>query len=453
MIFAQRVQRCIPVDGLARRSVGFRGAADLAPMAGNYSADFDCDPTIPGTVCGSKCTLDSTSPCPKHQWECYGENHFGDQGFEENEGMCDCTIFYGCAGASCEENNSLMTWWWIFAGTALLGIGLITFLRLARLLVLMIRAGKLSRGATSQCLVYCTFGELFGMIYWFDITLRRPLTCADGIDNGWWYFSGIVCSAAFAMFAILACITIALMWIDVYVKSKAMQKVTTKDSLVEKMKLFLQGFSVFFVVVFCLLYVGAGGATALAFTFLPAIGVATTFPAGGARLSNVLTGEEKNFCSFVSAALPLMLFGKRTQARTDLIASFDLSSSSGKFQQSRMHMAEMVEKTAIRAWVCIITFIFFGVGYAVSSSGEGEHTAGEMYPAAVCWFLMFLPLGVAVNGIYGYMRFQLRDVVTPSTRKVVAGISMNNTTSTETEADSADSSTETQKNRKLSATV
>ena len=142
----------------------------------NYSGlSFDCDPTVPDTACGSKCSLDDR--CPIHNYDCYGESRHGeDAGFDENEGLCDCSVFYGCNGASCDENNSAMTAWWIATGLVVVSVGIVTFLKAARLLYLMMRAGKLGRGATSQCLVYSVIGEFFGCIYWFEIMLRRPLT-------------------------------------------------------------------------------------------------------------------------------------------------------------------------------------------------------------------------------------------------------------------------------------
>ena len=173
----------------------------------------------------------------------------------------------------CESNDTEAQWWWAFAGFLVVGVGVVTFAELSRLLIKTVHANKLHRrDATSQCLVCCALSEFFGIVLWFDIMWRRPFTCALGTTAIVNMFTNFTAAACFAMFAILSCITLTLMWyvrrishstqmsllperdclsrrtcrIGVYTSSKDMQSASTNEPKLERLKLVLQGFAIFF---------------------------------------------------------------------------------------------------------------------------------------------------------------------------------------------------------------
>ena len=184
----------------------------------------------------------------------------------------DCNVYYGCSGPVCENNNTEAQWWWALSGLLIVGVGVVTFAQLSLLLIKTIQANKLDRrDATSQCLVCCMVGEFFSIIHWIDIMWRRPFTCTLGTTEIVDLFTQVIAAACLAMFGMLSCIALVLMWYDesqslnvnatvtvacclsrrtcrigVYMSSKDMQSASTKDPKLERLKLFLQGFAIFF---------------------------------------------------------------------------------------------------------------------------------------------------------------------------------------------------------------
>ena len=150
--------------------------------------------------------------CYPNKRECSGDE---DDCVEGLAPACDCRVLYGCSGPVCENNGTEAQWWWAVTGIVIVGMGVVTFVQLSRLLIKALQAKKLDRrDATSQCLVCCTTGEFFGIVYWFDIMWRRPFTCALGTTETVNLFTLIIPTGMFALFAMLSCITLTLMWYD-----------------------------------------------------------------------------------------------------------------------------------------------------------------------------------------------------------------------------------------------
>jgi len=68
---------------------------------------------------------------------------------------------------------------------------------------------------------------------------------------------------------------------------------------------------------------------------------------------------------------------------------------------------------------------------------QGEHEAGDLYMGSVACTFFFMMLNIGHSVFLQYLRFQLRDVVGQSRKKVVAGISVNTTEAGDSE-DSGD---------------
>ena len=167
---------------------------------------------------------------------------------------------------------------------------------------------------------------------------------------------------------------------------------------------------------------------------------------GAANLVFVLVGKERddagccaNYCHFLQHGIPFAFGGKRSQERQKLIASCD-TSSAGKFKLSRIKMAEMIEKTAAGIWIFILLFMFGGIMYGFNAEISYKNEAGRLSGISVCFILVFLPINLLFRNFTRFLKFQLRDVVSPRTSKVVAGLSVTSSTNTtENEAGSSGS--------------
>ena len=89
------------------------------------------------------------------------------------------------------------------------------------------------------------------------------------------------------------------------------------------------------------------------------------------NLIQLLTGGENPggcctmFCRFLKAGIPNACCCKRSVDRQNMIHSADAGSASGKFLLSRLKMADMVEKTAVRIWIGFLTYLSAAVVYVM----------------------------------------------------------------------------------------
>jgi hypothetical protein len=133
-----------------------------------------------------------------------------------------------------------------------------TTVRCVRALYKVHKAGRLDWAAPTTCIAFTAVASIFGFVYLFEEWIRKPLVCAQSIDDGgtnvtlWYILSAS--SSLLAMFTVLAVTQILLMWIDVYVKSKTMQKVASGNSLLDVYKKALRRGALFFAVVFTVLF-------------------------------------------------------------------------------------------------------------------------------------------------------------------------------------------------------
>ena len=111
-----------------------------------------------------------------------------------------------------------MAIFWALAGFITLATTVPTFIQSAGLLIQMIKAKKLSRGATSLCLIFTTLALFSGSLYYFEIAWRRPFTCSSGVDTVQRYLLELLPSGFLAMSTCVCIILTALMW---FVKSGA----------------------------------------------------------------------------------------------------------------------------------------------------------------------------------------------------------------------------------------
>ena len=150
----------------------------------------------------------------------------------------DCSRFYSCHGSSCDETGVpvavMMT---IFA---LCISGLLIFPTLFKAVYVvykMHKAGKFDTGATSQGLVYVILACLFSLPMPLFMWIRRMWACSSsgGTNDGVMVFTSLSTSFM-GMSWINAIINVALLWIDVHLSSKKMQKMNADDSMVHKSK-------------------------------------------------------------------------------------------------------------------------------------------------------------------------------------------------------------------------
>jgi hypothetical protein len=135
-----------------------------------------------------------------------------------------------------------------------------TIIRQAVALCKLHKAGKLNWSSPPvNCLLFNMLSGIFGWCHVIDTWVRKPITCAQteedgGTDLVHHYIAFSMFLSIFAMFIILAKIQILLMWIDVYSKSKSMEKAQTGNSLLEVYKRALRAYAAIFVVVIFGLY-------------------------------------------------------------------------------------------------------------------------------------------------------------------------------------------------------
>jgi hypothetical protein len=142
----------------------------------------------------------------------------------------------------------------VIAMITVLVLAIPTTFQSSRALYRVHKAGKLDWGAPTTCMAFIVVSAINGLVYLFEEWIRKQLVCAQSIDDGGtdttlWYILSAT-SSLFAMFVVLAVAQILLMWIDVYVKSKTMQKVASGNSLLDIYKKALRRGALFFAVVY-----------------------------------------------------------------------------------------------------------------------------------------------------------------------------------------------------------
>lgn len=111
----------------------------------------------------------------------------------------------------------------------------------------------------------------------------------------------------------------------------------------------------------------------------------------------------------------------------------DSSTQAGKFALTRLKMAEMVEKTSVRIWLCLAWYfmsaVLMVVVLAVTKGHQNED--GKLGLVNVCLMSIFIPLHLCLRQMLKYCKYTLRDVLDEtrtSTAKVSAGMSVNSST-------------------------
>ena len=141
----------------------------------------------------------------------------------------------------------------VACGAALLAVP--SMFRCIRALWKLHKAGKFEWSPSVTCLVIITISSAYGMAYNFEHWVRKFFNCA--VDGGSNEVVDIIISFGTSMFGvcfILSVIQVLLMWIDVHIKSKSMQKVGAGNSLVGVYKKALRISSIVFTVVFVAAY-------------------------------------------------------------------------------------------------------------------------------------------------------------------------------------------------------
>ena len=185
-------------------------------------------------------------------------------------GVCDCYRYNGCTGPTCSDPSGTVM---AFASITTLIAGLMAVPIIVggiHALWKLKQAGKLGSGPVTKCFFCTTLSASFGWAYMLENSVRKSFQCSHS-DNASGHITGPFASI-FAMFYILGIVNIALMWIDVWVKSKTMQKVEAGNSLVNKYKMYLRVFSIGFGVLGVLTY-SIEVTLFIALTFLVGIGL------------------------------------------------------------------------------------------------------------------------------------------------------------------------------------
>ena len=159
------------------------------------------------------------------------------------------------------------------------------------------------------------------------------------------------------------------------------------------------------------------------------------------NLVQILTGVPSTNCctallNFSKSVFPGALCCRRSSERVAIFEASDPTSSAGKFTLTRLKMAEVVEVTAVRVWVCLITYFAAAIVYLLFGSGTSHLVEpGSMSVTNYCAIFIFTPLHVAVRQMFAYCKYTLRDHLDDtrgnSSRKVSAGMSVNSSTATD----------------------
>ena len=217
-------------------------------------------------------------------------------------GCCegDCSRYYGCTGANCDQSSPTLAPIHLIGAILCFPITIPTIAKAAVALYKVKKAGKLNWGASTICLLYTMISAFFGTAYIADEWVYKMNTCAQSENDGGTpsslYYVLKTFTPLLAMFFVLSVVQILLMWcvlscgslfpvemlmtfmclcacdnrIDVHVKSKTMQKMSSENSLVEVYKKALRGFAIFFATMFFVLFV-INASYAVYWTFLTCI--------------------------------------------------------------------------------------------------------------------------------------------------------------------------------------
>ena len=113
------------------------------------------------------------------------------------------------------------------------------------------------------------------------------------------------------------------------------------------------------------------------------------------------------------------------------MASSDEQTAAGKFTMTRLRMAEMVEKTAIRCWLAILFYLISAVGYVIARGKEPTYEPGELNAIHLTVIGIFSPLLFSQRSMLRYCTYTLRDVLDEkrqNSAKVSAGMSVASST-------------------------
>ena len=304
------------------------------------------------------------------------------------------------------------------------------------------RAGNFTMSPTIVCLICVVISSTFGLAFAYDNTVRRVAVCSQGGDDGGTdpnldiFLSAF--PSMFAMFLVVALIYLALMWIDVHIKSMSMQKMSADNSMIEVYKKALKVFAVFFAVVFMTLYLILTS-FAVMWTFVICFVLLVAWPIGAMNLVIILTGVKAPggcctiFCYFLRSAIPIAFCAHPSKERKEMIASADPNSAAGKFLLTRLRMAEMVEKTSLRVWLALFVYLISGGVYVVTKASETYQTPQAINAVHFAVMGIFTPLHLAQKQVYKYVKYSLRDAVgdRQGSGKVSAGLSVNSSTETQ----------------------
>ena len=318
----------------------------------------------------------------------------------------DCYRFNGCHGPTCSDGSTPVMTWMIIVTVLKIIVGLPTIFGSARLLF-HLHVAKQFQGAIVAATISILFSSTFAIAFTFDTEIRKTFNCDSegGTDENVHLIAASFVSF-FAMFFVVAFLQIVLMWIDVYVKSKTMQKMAANSSILDKYKKVIRGWCVAFVVIFIPAYIISTSA-AVGFAQLQVFMFICVWPIGAFNLINILTGGKhsggnccSHFCIWFKGSLSMGCRGKPTAERDQMIQAADPSKNEGKFLIARLKMACMVEKTSIRVWLGLIFHFLSALMFVYSKTKEELVVAGEMYLAHFALFGMIYSLMVAEFAMY-----------------------------------------------------
>ena len=184
----------------------------------------------------------------------------------------DCSRYFGCSGGGCNKPSPAVWCPMLISGLAIVALALPTLFHCVKSLIKLNMAGKLEWGPPTSCMLFTALSSAFGCFNQVHDFILYPLECDQDYTWGGRPYRTLLrlCNSFFAMFITLSVITILVMWIDVHIKSKSMQKMTKDNSLAETYKkALLISAGVFAIVFFVLLTIDTS--LALMWTFLTCI--------------------------------------------------------------------------------------------------------------------------------------------------------------------------------------